>query len=470
MHQINYLHRRNQLYLFGMKTIKILAGFIVIFSSLVSNAQKITVSGNKFLVDGKEIFMNGANTPWTNWNDFGGSYVSAFWDAEFQRIKNAGGNSTRIWITCNGVVGVNISDDGTVTGATTAFWSNLDDMFRLALKNKIYIKATLISFDHFKNSNAKYMAWRNMILNDDKVTSFVDNYAVPFVSRYKDNPYLWAIDVCNEIEWVNQDAADGNIVWNRLEYFVARVASAVHENSQVLVTLGSAAVKWNSDKFEGNYWSDARLKALYNKDDARLDFYSPHFYGWCVQWFGNFAVDKTPADYGINDRPCVIGEGPAKGVFNDGATPTLVVLPTEMFLDTWNKGWKGLMPWTSNGVDTNGSLSDFAAGLLNFQKAHPELVDPASTTGMNQEINVNPGHSIFENIYPNPSGTGEFKVVLTDWRDVTLRLTDNRGNIVFNKKAGRSETNISSANLPKGTYIISAIKGSQVESRKLLLN
>jgi len=271
-----------------MKTIKILVVFLVLFSPLFINAQNITVNGTKFLVDGKEIFMNGANTPWNNWNDFGGSYVSTFWDSEFQRIKNAGGNSTRIWITCNGVVGVNISDDGTVTGATPAFWSNLDDMFRLAQKNKIYIKATLISFDHFKNSNAKYMAWRKMILSDDKVTSFVDNYAVPFVNRYKANPYLWAIDVCNEIEWVNQDAADGNIAWNRLEYFVARVASAIHENSQVLVTLGSAAVKWNSDKYEANYWSDARLKALYNKDNAKLDFYSIHYYGWNVKWFGNF--------------------------------------------------------------------------------------------------------------------------------------------------------------------------------------
>ena len=60
-----------------------------------SNAQHITVSGNKFMIDGKEIFMNGANTPWNNWNDFGGSYVSTWWDSEFQRIKNAGGNSTR---------------------------------------------------------------------------------------------------------------------------------------------------------------------------------------------------------------------------------------------------------------------------------------------------------------------------------------------------------------------------------------
>lgn len=452
-----------------MKALRILTIILVSLLPLWSNAQHITVSGNKFLVDGKEIFMNGANTPWNNWNDFGGNYKSSWWDAEFQRIKNTGGNSTRIWITCSGEVGVTISTDGTVTGATTAFWSNVDDMFQLAKKNKIYIKATLISFDHFKNSNGTYPRWRNMILSNDKVTSFVDNYAIPFVKRYNDNPYLWAVDICNEIEWVNQDAADGNIAWNRLQYFVARVASAIHENSQVLVTLGSAAVKWNSDKFEGNYWSDAKLKAQNNKDNARLDFYSPHFYGWVVKWFGNFAVDKTPAYYGLNDRPCVIGENPAKGVFDDGATPTLVVQPSQMFVAAYKNGWKGLMPWTSNGVDTNGNLNDFGVGLLAFQTAHPELVDPTSTTGITPELKKNKGSSFLEKVYPNPSGSGIFKIILSDYQGVTLRIVDNKGELIFNKKAGSTETTFSSNGFPKGTYILLAIKDGLVESRKLVL-
>lgn len=453
-----------------MKTLKILTGILIIISPFWSAAQKITVSGNKFLVDGKEIFMNGANTPWNHWNDFGGSYSSTWWDNEFQRIKKAGGNSTRIWITCNGTVGVNISTDGTVTGMTSAFWSNVDDMFRLAKKNKIYIKATLISFDHFKSPNSKFQSWRNMVLNNDKVTSFVDNYAVPFVNRYKDNPYLWAIDICNEIEWVNQEADKGQIPWNRLQYFVARVASAIHENSQVLVTLGSAAVKWNSTKYEGNFWSDSNLKAQYNMDNVRLDFYSPHFYGWTVKWFGNFALDKTPADYGLNDRPCVIGENPAKGVYNDGASPTLVVPASEMFIATWNKGWKGLMPWTSNGVDSNGNLNDFASGLLNFQKAHPELVDPTNITGMNQEIKPNKSKSIVENVFPNPTGSEKFRIVLSDFHEVILQLTDNKGSLVYSEIARSRETSISSGTLPKGTYILSAIKDGWIESRKLVLN
>jgi hypothetical protein len=452
-----------------MGTLKKLTLILTLVFPLWSSAQFVTVSGNKFLVDGKEIIMNGANTPWNKWNDFGGNYISSWWDTEFQKIKAAGGNSTRIWITCSGTVGINISTDGTVTGATAAFWSNVDDMLRLAQKNKIYIKATLISFDHFKNSNSKFQSWRNMVMNDDKVVTFADNYVIPFVIRYKDNPYLWAIDICNEIEWVNQDAADGNIPWNRLQYFVARVASAVHDNSKVLVTLGSAAVKWNSDKFEGNFWSDAKLKAQYNKDNARLDFYSPHFYGWVVKWFGNFALNKTPADYGINDRPCVIGENPAKGVYNDGASPTLEVPASQMFLGAYNKGWKGLMPWTSNGVDSNGTLKDFESGLQAFKTAHPELVDPSYTTGMMPILERKNDSKILKNIFPNPTGSGVFNIVLSEYNDVVLQLTDYQGSLIFDKRAESIEISFSSNDLPKGMYVLSAKKDGWVESRKLVL-
>jgi hypothetical protein len=431
------------------------------------NAQRITVSENKFVVDAKEIFMNGANTPWHNWNDFGGNYQSAWWNDEFKRIKDAGGNSTRIWISCSGQVGLIIAEDGTVSGATDAFWDNLDDMFQSAANNKIYIKATLISFDHFKNSYSTYTKWRNMINSNEMVSSFVDNYVVPFVKRYNDNPYLWAIDVCNEIEWVNQDAACGNIPWNRLQYLVARVAAAVHENSQVLVTLGSAAVKWNSAKGEGNYWSDANLKARYNNDKARLDFYSPHFYGWVVQWFGNFAKDKTPAYYGIDDRPCVVGENPAKGVYDDGATPSLVVPASQMFLAAYKNGWDGLMPWTSNGVDDNGSLDDFSSGLLAFQHAHPSLVDPSLPDGIHQYANSE--KNIISNILLNSDNKQQIIVQLSNSEKVLLQMTDLQGHIIYSHQVSQKEITIQTGTFPKGIYLLSALKNGHKESRKISL-
>lgn len=343
---------------------------------VVLNAQRVSTEGTKFLVNGKEIILNGANTPWNHWNDFGGNYESDWWNAEFGRIKNAGGNSSRIWISCSGDGGITIQPDGTITGATEKFWADVSDMFKLAKKNKIYIKATLISFDHFKDNHGHYQSWRNMVMSDNGVESFIRYFVYPFLDKFNDNPYLWSIDVCNEIEWVNQNKECGQIPWERLQYLVARVASAVHENSEILVTLGGGAVKWNSEKFEGNFWSDSALQKQYNHAEAKLDFYSLHYYGWTVKYFGNYALDKTPKDYGIEDRPCMIGENPAKGVFDDAANPKLVVSSDEMFIKSYQNGWKGIMPWTSNGVDRNGTLDDFKDGLKKFREAYADLIKP----------------------------------------------------------------------------------------------
>jgi len=354
------------------------------------DAQRITVNGTRFEVNGHEIFMNGVNTPWDNWNDFGGNYDHNFWDAEFQRIRQAGGNASRIWITCNGDVGIDILETGEVKGATTKHWEDLDDMFSLAAKHEIYIMATLISFDHTKNTYKKYMCWRSMLADNNNVNSYIENYVIPFINRYKDNPYLWCVDACNEMEWMHENTECGSISWDRLQYYVARVAAAVHENSSVLVTKGSAGVKWNSDSpgCVGNIWSNQNLQTQYNSPRAFLDFYSPHFYGWNVRWSGNFALDKRPEDFGMNDRPCMVGENPARGVFrqNEQGKNILVVPIEEAYIKTYQQGWKGLLVWTSNGVDGNGSLKDCAAGLTAFDKQYPGLVRPASASTDNRVI------------------------------------------------------------------------------------
>jgi hypothetical protein len=382
-------------------------------------SQRITADGNKFCVYGKEIFINGVNTPWDNWNDFGGNYDPNFWNTEFQEIRQAGGNASRIWITCNGDVGINISTTGLVSGATTAHWEDLDDMFALAEEHQVYIMATLTSFDHTKNTYVKYQRWRNMLADTANVSSYVNTYVIPFINRFKNNPYLWCVDICNEIEWMHENSECGNIPWDRLQYFAARVAAAVHENSDVLVTLGSAAVKWNSDSpgCEGNFWSDQSLQAQYNSPQAFLDFYSPHFYGWVVRWFGNFAVDKTPDDYGINDRPCMVGENPATGVYtqNSSGQNVLVVPISEAYIKTYQQGWKGLMVWTSNGVDGNGSLADCGVGLTAFQNQYPGLVSPGSPclfegiTFLKTDITCHGNSDGSVNLSVSGTGTFDFK-------------------------------------------------------------
>jgi hypothetical protein len=289
---------------------------------------------------------------------------------------------------------------------------------------------------------------------------------IPFVNRYKDNPYLWSIDICNEIEWVNQDAENGNIAWERLQYFVAHVAAAVHENSNVLVTLGSAAVKWNSPVpgCEGNFWSDENLKAQYNNPGAKLDFYSPHYYGWVVKWFGDFALNKSPASYQMNTKPCMVGECPAKGIFND---VTLEVPAKQMFLGAYNNGWCGLMPWTSNGKDTNGNLDDFDDGLLEFFKLYPQLVNPNIPAAIPSELSDK--SRLLVKIYPNPSNNKSVRVLLVDTSDTFLQIADINGKILYHEKVKKNLTEINTTAFGKGVFIVSAKNNKVVEYQVLVL-
>jgi hypothetical protein len=298
--------------------------------------------------------------------------------------------------------------------------------------------------------------------SDAMVGTYIDHYLIPFITRYKDNPYLWSVDACNEIEWMHENVENGQIPWERLQYFVGRVSAAVHQNSQVLVTLGSAAVKWNSacSGCEGNFWSDENLQGQYNSPDVYLDFYSPHFYGWVVRWFGNFAVDRNPESYGLNDRPVMVGENPAKGVFkqNTSGIDELIVPIEEAYLGAFNNGWRGLMVWTSNGVDNNGSLEDCGIGLHNFYQQYPELVNPI-ITGWKQE---NPLTEIL--VYPNPS-PGIIYIHDPEVTDRHLEIIDLQGNIITDKDFRGPEINILDIkSFKKGMYFIklSSPKSSRI--------
>ncbi|MCD7708818.1 MAG: cellulase family glycosylhydrolase [Clostridiales bacterium] len=322
---------------------------------------RVEVSGTDFVVNGETIYMNGVNTPWDNWNDFGGSYYEGFWSQHFAELAENGINATRIWITCDGTVGMIIDDDGYVEGATTQFWSNLDSLFTTAQENGIYIMATLMSFDHFKETNSTYETWRDMVQDEEKIESYVDNFVIPFVERYDGFDSLWSIDLCNEPDWIHENAEDGQLAWDDICNLFAHEAAAIHENSDVLVTVGFGMVKYNSDSYEGNYGSDEYLQSLYDNADAYLDFYSTHFYEWEAEWFG-FPFDKTPTDFLLDGtKPCVIGEFPASG-FDGSVKNSVEMSGSECYVNAYENGWNGAFAWTSNGVDSCGSLSDFADG------------------------------------------------------------------------------------------------------------
>ncbi len=331
---------------------------------------RIGIENGQFVAGGERIWINGANTPWNHWNDFGGNFDQAWWEDQFRQLQDNGINAARVWLTCNGEVGLLISPSGEVSGATAEHWRDLDQLFAIAARHRIRVMATVMSFDHFKAGHPKSQRWRNWLASDRNIDSFADHYLVPLVERYGSSPWLWSIDLMNEPDWVHENAEDGRFAWERLQRYFARGACAVHEHSRVLVTVGLAMLKYNSGTgpvCRGNQVSDRALQALVPRPGARLDFYTTHYYDWNGRIWGN-ALHLSPAAYRMPpDKPALIGEMPAKGTAGHTITDDYEI--------AFEEGWLGVMAWTSNGVDENGSLADLGPATRAFRTRHPEVLD-----------------------------------------------------------------------------------------------
>src|SRR5688572_15942705 len=366
--------------------------------------ERITVSGTEFRVGTKRIWLNGANTPWDNWNDFGGNFDASFWDTHFQQLKDNGINSTRVWITCSPEnQAILINDAGFVSGVSSLFWTHVDQLMNIARNKKVYVMMALISFDHTKNTYQNYQRYRNMMTSQSNVNSFADNFVRPLVQRYNSNPYLFSIDVCNEIIWMHEDSNNGQFAWPIIQYYIARVAAAVHQNSSILVTVGDYA-KYTSTNFSGNKYSNAALQAQYNNSAAYLDFYKLHYYAWVGRWFG-VHPQQTPAQLALTDKPIVIGEISASGVYteNTSGQNVFVMSTTQGYETAFQNGWQGVMAWTSNGVDGNGGMTQLAPATQAFRNNHFSIVFPNEVPPPPADIIETEDNDLFSfTVSPNP--------------------------------------------------------------------
>ena len=323
----------------------------------------IYVDGDKFMLSGKEIWLNGMNAPWQSWDDFGGSYKAQYWEEVFSMMHEDGFNSCRIWINCSGDKAIDIDENGYVSGASEKHWQDLDSLFSLAAENEIYIMATLMSFDHFKNN--KKERWRAMMKDTDKIDSYINNYVIPFCKRYDDNDYVWSIDLINEPDWVFENEECGKISWECLGDYFARACAAIHENTDdMLVTIGFAMIKYNSPKYEGDYGSDEFLRSRYNNENAYVDFNSTHYYDWMATWFGcPFVVSAE--EFGIDlSKPRVVGE-----CSHEGIKALRQIKPIEECYEwAYNNGWNGVMVWTDRDLIKGEGVPQYAAARVAGQR------------------------------------------------------------------------------------------------------
>ncbi|MGN0589633.1 MAG: cellulase (glycosyl hydrolase family 5) [Ruminiclostridium sp.] len=323
----------------------------------------IYVDGDKFMLSGKEIWLNGMNAPWQSWDDFGGSYKAQYWEEVFSMMHEDGFNSCRIWINCSGDKAIDIDENGYVSGTSEKHWQDLDSLFSLAAENEIYVMATLMSFDHFKNN--KKERWRAMMKDTDKIDSYINNYVIPFCKRYDDNDYVWSIDLINEPDWVFENEECGKISWECLGDYFARACAAIHENTDdMLVTIGFAMIKYNSPKYEGDYGSDEFLRSRYDNENAYVDFNSTHYYDWMATWFGcPFVVSAE--EFGIDlSKPRVVGE-----CSHEGIKALRQIKPIEECYEwAYNNGWNGVMVWTDRDLIKGEGVPQYAAARVAGQR------------------------------------------------------------------------------------------------------
>lgn len=293
---------------------------------------KVTVDGTKFMVNGKELWINGVNTPWQNWNDFNGNMDVQFWDDTFKQLAQDNINCTRIWVNCNGTTTVRLKSTGGIKNINENHWTDLDKLFDIAEKYEVYIMPTLLSFDHCKDER-----WQLLVESKENCDQFAEMYAAEFAKRYGDEEYLFGIDIMNEPDWVHENDECGKLEWDNISYLFAKCAQAIHENSSALVTVGMGIVKYNSDNYEGNFISDEYLKSLSGSDKSYVDFYSPHWYSWQIDWYG-YPFTVTPEAFGMDGtKPCVIGE-----TSNDYLAK---LTSGEIYEKAYENGWNGVMFW-----------------------------------------------------------------------------------------------------------------------------
>lgn len=331
-------------------------------------AARVTVEGTKFIVGGKELWLNGVNTPWQKWNDFTGGMDEQFWDDSFKQLSEDGINCTRIWVNCNGESIVALNDSGEISSINENHWTDLDKLFAIAAKYKVYIMPTILSFDHFKGGSGE--KWRALVTDKTNAEAFAEKYVKEFCKRYDSNEYVFSIDLMNEPDWVHENEECGQLDWDSLSYFFGKCAAAIHETSDMLVTVGIGVIKYNSDKREGDMISDAYLNELTGDEKAYVDFYSTHYYTWQKPWFG-MPFNRTPERFGLDiTKPCIIGE-----TSNDDEADIKMTL-TEKYQNCYDNGWSGVLVWMEPRDDGWYCYNLTQTATRAFAEKYPEKVYP----------------------------------------------------------------------------------------------
>ncbi|MET0390251.1 MAG: endo-1,4-beta-glucanase [Polyangiales bacterium] len=319
---------------------------------------------NGVTINCQKRFMFGVNYAWINFGeDFGGGArgVAATQAAvltQLQEMKASGVNVIRWWMHPSFYVeGVSWDAAGNPTGIAGSEAADIEAALALAEQAGVYLKLTLFSFDNFRGDDRAGHGLTRIITGDDTRAALIENVVKPIARSVAASPHaarMISWDVINEPEWaisgedgLGDEPFDANpelmaVPFPVMERFVGDVVTALHAESKAPVTVGQAAIKWSHAFTQVN-----------------LDYYDVHFYGWVDQYFPIGA--KSLADYGLGDKPVVVGEFPLDGWTNPNGTLDAEQIANKLF----DAGYAGAKGWAftkdGNWAANKGKLQTFAA-------------------------------------------------------------------------------------------------------------
>jgi hypothetical protein len=323
-------------------------------------------------------------------------------------------NFVRIWVHGRGNNTPAYDSNGFTLSPTQDFYDDLEFIINLATAKKIYVNLNMWSFDMVLKNGAgqpgstNFTAHRNTILDDNKTTSYLNNFLAPVVNLYKDNPYVLAFEVINEPEaiWENENnLVDGTIDRDQVITFIAKAAAKIHQesNNKKMVTVGSKWMVYNSSRYSnfsgatntGDNFSDASLQNQFNSTDAYLDFYSMHWYQW--QSTGAPFNESVASLYPNVTKPIIVAEYPGLDLPNNdcGCTCTnpgvcnFNITLINAYKNIKTNNFAGISAWR-NGLENDnfGKSAKIYEATLAFANANPNLVNPTATPDANTGLVV----------------------------------------------------------------------------------
>jgi hypothetical protein len=316
-------------------------------------------------------FLFGVNYAWKNFGiDFGGSAAWAQrgvsrapdrYCADFAVMRDHGVNAVRWWLLPDfRSEAVVFSAEGAPQGLGGTVTDDITKALEIAARYDVYLIFSLFSFDAFRPTReergASVRGLSPIIRSPALRRELIEKVLRPIAKTVASSPYagrLAAWDLMNEPEWVITGTSQYGdpdfeprkdvdpVTHAELETFLREVLTMLRTESKAQVTVGSAAVKW---------------KHAWSKLD--LDFREFHVYEWVNDYF---PYTRSPAEWGLADKPLVMGEFPIRGFKPTERNPNAV--PTSQLLQSfYADGYAGALAWDfSGGADALPVLRDFSA-------------------------------------------------------------------------------------------------------------